>query len=177
MSNDDLLWYANFANIIAIISALVASFWLWRLTLSQEAGVDHPNLRRLAGRLQLIFMALAAGATFALWQYSLAATREADARIAEAGSTAGKALREASDANERAAVAEKQAAEFCLIVERLRQGRKLSEGARLFMSQVCSKFSGTDFDLAVNPGDQEARDFMISLANSLVRSGWSAKNL
>ncbi|MFD6316934.1 hypothetical protein [Methylorubrum thiocyanatum] len=175
MSNDDLLWYANLANSIAISSALVASFWLWRLTLKQEAGIDHPHLRRLAGRLQFTFMALAAGATFALWQYSLAATKEADARIVEAGSTAGKALKEAGDANERAAVAEKQAAEFSLIIERLRQGRMLSDGAKIFVSQACARFPGINFDLAANPGDQESRDFMISLANILVESGWSAK--
>ncbi|SDA12816.1 hypothetical protein SAMN02799622_00819 [Methylobacterium sp. UNC378MF] len=191
MSTDDFLWWSNVIYLFSLAAALIASFWLWRLSLRYETGSDRPKLRQSANKLQLSFSAVAALASLALWQFSLRASHEADARVADADKAGKQAAEVAATAKERTALLEREAEEarertaqidgsnlqLQRIVEQEHSARLKLEGAmasrhilpgqRFAIAEALSKITDPLYVNVICLQDPESRNFAREITQAL----------
>lgn len=79
----------------------------------------------------------------------------------------------AAEANARAAVAEKGAADANLELARLKTPRSLKGEQQDEIIGKLKRFTGTQFDTALVPGDPEPAVFLVAIERILQQAGWS----
>jgi hypothetical protein len=92
-------------------------------------------------------------------------------KIAQLNKESGSFQLQIAQANERAANAERSAAESRLALEKIRLPRRLTKEQRARITDKMHVFAGTQFDAALNTG-QETQEFLIEIEDALRSAGW-----